>query len=318
MISMRVLVTGGAGFIGNALALRLRALGYAPVVIDRVDDYYDPRLKASRLARLPESIPVYYVDCTNLTELQDLFTRYEFDAVCHLAAQAGVRYSLEHPEAYISANYVGTFHILECMKQYNVKNLVFASTSSVYGMDATPPFVETELAPVPVSIYAATKRGSEHLIAAYSHLYQFHATCLRFFTVYGPWGRPDMACHLFTDRILRGLPISVYNHGRMWRDFTYIDDIVEGFVGALTSSEGYRIFNLGAGAPVSLMDFIQTIEHALGLSAHIEYQPLQPGDMISTAANVEAARAAFSYTPRVMIREGIDAYVAWHLSYYKE
>jgi UDP-glucuronate 4-epimerase len=313
---MHILVTGGAGFIGHHLVLRLLQNGHTVSVLDSVNDYYDPTIKEARLKRFPNTVKVYRVDLADARAVAEVFDAEQFDAVCHLAAQAGVRYSLEHPDVYVRSNYVGTFTILDNMKRLGIKKLIFASTSSVYGTSEDMPFVENDLAPMPMSIYAATKRGCEHLIASYSHLYGINATCLRFFTVYGPWGRPDMALFIFTDKILKSEPITVFNNGEMRRDFTYVDDIVDGFVKALEHVNGYHIYNLGAGEPVLLMDFIKTIETTLGRTAEIDFQPLQPGDVPATAANISAAQKELGYSPHTNVSDGVPKFIEWYRSYY--
>lgn len=314
---MRYLVTGGAGFIGNAVALRLVAEGHEVVVLDECNDYYDVALKESRLARLPKTVLVVRESAGNVAALRELFAAYTFDAVCHLAAQAGVRYSLEAPEKYIESNYVDTFRLLEVMREYGVKKLVFASSSSVYGEADNVPFMETAPADRAVSVYAATKRAGEILAYTYHHLHDFDVTALRFFTVYGPWGRPDMAPYIFTDKILAGEPITVFNEGNMRRDFTFIDDIVDGVVNALARVQGYAIYNLGYGQPVPLMDFIAAVEAAAGVTAKIEYAPMQPGDVTQTYADITAAKQALDYQPQTPVAAGVAEYVAWFWEYYQ-
>jgi UDP-glucuronate 4-epimerase len=314
---MRYLVTGGAGFIGNAVALRLVADGHDVVVLDDCNDYYDVGLKESRLARLPEHVPVICAGIEELETLRELFAAYKFDAVCHLAAQAGVRYSLEAPARYIESNYVGTFRVLEVMREFGVKRLVYASSSSVYGEDDNVPFREDVRADRTVSVYAATKRAGELLVHTYHHLYDFDVTTLRFFTVYGPWGRPDMAPYIFTDKILAGEPITVFNEGNMRRDFTYIDDIVDGVVNALERVQHYAVYNLGYGQPVALMDFIAAVEDAAGVRAKIEYAPMQPGDVTQTYADTTAATHALDYRPRTPVTRGVAEYIAWFRDYYQ-
>lgn len=313
---MKYLVTGGAGFIGNALAQRLCELGHEVVVVDNVNTYYDAALKEARLARLPSSVVVERADVTDAAALQRVFAEHQFDAVAHLAAQAGVRYSLEHPEQYVASNYVGTFAVLEAARAAGVSKVVYASTSSVYGEDAAVPFVESRPADRPVSTYAATKRGGEILGHTYHHLHGMDFIALRFFTVYGPWGRPDMAPHLFTDALLRGEQITVYNKGQMRRDFTHIDDIVAGFVAALERGEGYEVYNLGNGTPIELMDFIRIIEDAVGTEADIAFASMQPGDVTQTYADIGRAQSELGYEPKTAVAEGVAAYVAWHREYY--
>lgn len=313
---MHYLVTGGAGFIGHHLVLKLLSEGHRITVVDSVNDYYDPAVKEARLKRFPDSVKVHRVDISDRSALETVFQSEQFNAVAHLAAQAGVRYSLEFPEVYVQSNYIGTFNIFDLAKQYGVKKVVLASTSSVYGTSTNMPFSETELAPVPMSIYAATKRATEFLGATYNHLYGIDVACLRFFTVYGPWGRPDMALFLFTDKILKGLPIDVYNNGLMRRDFTYVSDIVSGFSLALEKSKGYEIFNLGNGNPVNLLDFINLIEEQLDKKAMINFMPLQPGDVPETYADITKAKQMLGYEPQVSIAEGVGKFVDWYREYY--
>ena len=313
---MKYLVTGGAGFIGNALARSLVADGHQVVAIDNLNDYYDISLKKDRVENLPAEVSFIQMD-VNDPKLLDLCQQEKFDGICHLAAQAGVRYSLEAPEEYIANNYVATFNILEIAKKADIKKVIFASTSSVYGESDDVPFREDFAADTPVSVYAATKRGSEILAHSYHTLYDIDFIALRFFTVYGPWGRPDMAPYIFTDKILKGEKISVFNNGEMMRDFTYIDDIVAGFKQALELGVGYKIYNLGNGNPVQLMDFITTIETATNTKADIEFMPMQPGDVTKTFADISAAQQDLQYNPTTSLEQGIEQYVAWFREYYK-
>ena len=314
---MNYLVTGGAGFIGHHLVLKLLDEGHTVTVVDSVNNYYDPSIKEARLKRFPNDVKVWRTDITDRDDLEQIFKKGNFDAVAHLAAQAGVRYSLEFPEVYIQANYVGTFNILDLAKKYDVKKVVLASTSSVYGTSTKMPFKETDLAPEPMSIYAATKRATEYLAATYHHLYKMDIICLRFFTVYGPWGRPDMALFLFTDKILKGESIDVFNNGDMRRDFTYVDDIVSGFSLALEKGKGYEIFNLGNGTSVHLMDFIKVIEEELGIKAKINFMPLQQGDVPETYADISKAKDILGFEPRVAVSEGVKNFVEWYQTYHK-
>ena len=258
----------------------------------------------------------YRVDISDKKALAKVFKEHKFDAIAHLAAQAGVRYSLENPDVYVQSNYVGTFNILDLAKEHDIKKVVMASSSSVYGNTKNVPFTEEDPAPVPMSIYAATKRGKEFLGANYNHLYGIDVICLRFFTVYGPWGRPDMALFLFTDKILKGETIDVYNNGEMRRDFTYIDDIVSGFSLSLEKGKGYEIFNLGNGSPVHLMDFIEVVESELGKKADINFMPLQPGDVPETYADISKAKRMLGYRPKVSVPEGVSKFVKWYKEYY--
>jgi len=313
---MKYLVTGGAGFIGNALARSLVADGHQVVAIDNLNDYYDISLKKDRVQNLPAEVSFIQMD-VNDPKLLDLCQQEKFDGICHLAAQAGVRYSLEAPQEYIANNYVATFTILEIAKQAGIKKVVFASTSSVYGESDNVPFREDFAADTPVSVYAATKRGSEILAHSYHTLYGIDFIALRFFTVYGPWGRPDMAPFIFTDKILKGEKIAVFNNGEMLRDFTYIDDIVAGFKQALELGVGYKIYNLGNGTPVQLMDFIATIETATNTKADIKFMPMQPGDVTKTFADIREAKQDLQYNPTTSLEQGIEQYVAWFREYYK-
>jgi UDP-glucuronate 4-epimerase len=313
---MNYLITGGAGFIGNALALALSSAGHEVVILDNLNDYYDVSLKEARLARLPASLPFKRVDLSDRESLRQLFAEYNFDVVFHLAAQAGVRYSLQAPEKYIESNYLGTFTVLEMMREFGVKKLIYASTSSVYGEDTPVPFTESATADRPVSVYAATKRGGELLAHTYYHLHDIEVTALRFFTVYGPWGRPDMALYTFTDKILRGETITLFNEGNMRRDFTYIDDIVAGIILAAKRMRGYSVYNLGRGEPVRLIEFIHAIELATGKSASLDYAPLQPGDVTKTEADIHEAVERLGYAPKTSITEGVARYVAWFRDYY--
>ncbi len=314
---MHYLVTGGAGFIGNSLAKRLFAEGHQVTIIDNVNSYYEPSLKEARLASLPAGIKVFRVDLLDNSALGSIFAENKFDAICHLAAQAGVRYSLECPATYIESNYVGTFNILEKARQSAIKKIILASTSSVYGDDTLTPFVETATANSPLSIYAATKRGVEILASTYAHLYGMEITALRFFTVYGPWGRPDMALFSFTKKMLSGESIPVYNQGQLRRDFTYIDDIVNGFYQAvITPLSGFNIINLGNGQPVELMQFIAVLEEALGVKAVLDLQPMQPGDVHETYADITLAKTLLGYEPKTNIKQGVESFVEWYHGFY--
>ncbi len=317
---MKILLTGGAGFIGNALALRLLADNHEVVIVDSVNDYYDRSLKEARLARLPSHVPVHRIDIADRDAFEAVFRDAgPFDAVAHLAAQAGVRYSIENPFAYAQSNYVGTQHVFELAKRAGTMHIVYASSSSVYGRNTPVPFREDARADEPVSVYAATKRGSELLGYAYADLFGMDITALRFFTVYGPWSRPDMAPLKFTHAIVRGEPIDLYNKGDMERDFTYIDDIVDGFVRALERRQkGFQIFNLGAGSPVHLRSFVQTLEGALGRTALLHELPMQAGDVPRTFADITKARELLGFAPRVQVADGVRQFVAWYREYYGE
>ncbi|RPH50747.1 MAG: NAD-dependent epimerase [Desulfobacteraceae bacterium] len=332
----RVLITGAAGFIGFHLCLRLLKDGFAVTGIDNMNSYYDVSLKEARLAQLLShgNFAFAKTDIAGKEDLEKIFENKKFDVVVNLAAQAGVRYSLENPHAYIDANIVGFTNILECCRHKGVKHLVFASSSSVYGANTKMPFSVHDNVDHPVSLYAATKKANELMAHSYSHLFGLPCTGLRFFTVYGPWGRPDMALFLFTDAILEGRPIKVFNHGKMTRDFTYIDDIIEGVVRIMkkvpepdskwsgnqpdpgTSYAKYRIYNIGNNSPVELIRFIEVIEDALGEKAKKEFFDLQPGDVVSTYADVDDLMKDVGFKPQTPLETGIKEFVTWYLEYY--
>ena len=335
---MRVLVTGAAGFIGSHLSQRLLNDGHEIVGLDNLNDYYSVQLKQDRLARLTrrEGFTFVQLDLENRTAMEQLFADHAPDAVINLAAQAGVRYSLENPRAYISSNIDGFMNTLECCRHAKTAHLIYASSSSVYGMNTSMPFSVHDNVDHPVSLYAATKKSNELMAHTYSHLYGLPTTGLRFFTVYGPWGRPDMALFLFTKAILAGEPIKVFNQGQMRRDFTYIDDIVEGITRLLakppqgnsewdsaqpdpgSSSAPYRLFNIGNNQPVALMDFISAIESALGKEALKEFLPLQAGDVPATYADIEALADYVDYRPATDTKVGIQNFVDWFRDYYRQ
>jgi UDP-glucuronate 4-epimerase len=333
---MKVLLTGAAGFIGMATAIRLLQRGDVVVGLDNLNDYYDVSLKTSRLERLTAHSNFRFAkaDVADADRVQALFATEGFDQVVHLAAQAGVRYSLENPRAYIDSNVVGFINILEGCRHAQVEHLVYASSSSVYGGNTRMPFSERDNVDHPVSLYAATKKANELMAHTYSHLYGLPTTGLRFFTVYGPWGRPDMALFLFTKAILEGRPIDVFNHGRMRRDFTYVDDIVEGILRVLDrpatpdddvrerpeqpgASAPYRLFNIGNHQSVALLDFIACIERALGRTAEKRFLPLQDGDVPATYADIDALREWVGFAPATSIEVGIPRFVAWYRDYFK-
>jgi len=334
---MKVLVTGAAGFIGMHVVQRLSARGDEVVAIDNLNAYYDPSLKQARLGELA-GLPGVRLDKLDIADgpaLHALFASEKFDRVVHLAAQAGVRYSIDNPLAYGESNLGGFLNVLEACRRHPVSHLVYASSSSVYGGNAKMPFSERDSVDHPVSLYAATKKANELMAHTYSHLYGIPTTGLRFFTVYGPWGRPDMAYFSFTRDILDGKPIAVYNHGRMMRDFTYIDDIVDGVVAVLdkpatpdpdfdalaphpgTSRAPYRVFNIGNQDPVALGDFIGTIEQSLGIQAIKHYKPMQPGDVVATHADVSALAAWTGVAPRTPLAVGIGRFTNWFKRYYE-
>ncbi len=332
-----VLVTGAAGFIGYHLSRRLLANGCRVTGIDNLNDYYDVRLKEDRLSQLQEEAAFTFVraDIADLPALEATFEQSPFDVVVNLAAQAGVRYSLTNPHAYVQANIVGFVNLLECCRHRQVKHLVFASSSSVYGANTNMPFSVHHNVDHPVSLYAASKKSNELMAHTYSHLYGLRCTGLRFFTVYGPWGRPDMALFLFTRAILEDRPIQVFNHGRMRRDFTYIDDIVEGVVRVMghlpepnpdwsgdapdpgTSYAPYRIYNIGNNQPVELTDFIAAIEKALGRTARKEFLDLQPGDVPATYADIDDLVRDVGFKPATTIETGIGRFIDWYRDYYR-
>jgi UDP-glucuronate 4-epimerase len=333
---MKVLVTGVAGFIGSQTARVLLERGDEVVGIDNLNDYYDVGLKKARLARI-EGHPRFTFLHTSLedrTAVEEAFARHKPNRVINLAAQAGVRYAFQNPHSYVDSNLVGFLHILEGCRHHGVEHLVFASSSSVYGANTRMPFSVHDNVDHPLSLYAATKKSNELMAHTYAHLYRIPSTGLRFFTVYGPWGRPDMSPFLFTKAILEGRPIDVFNNGRHSRDFTYIDDIVEGVVRTLdriatpneawnsdkpdpaTSKAPYRLYNIGNNQPVELMYFIECIEKAVGRPAIKNYLPLQPGDVERTCADVEQLVADVGFKPKMPIEEGIDRFVAWYRAYY--
>jgi len=337
---MTVLVTGAAGFIGFHTALRLLDAGQQVVGIDNRNDYYDPALKQARVDILTahEGYTDVIGDIANIDMLRSVFAEHAPETVINLAAQAGVRYSVENPFSYVNSNLVGFVNILECCRHGGVKHLVYASTSSVYGANAQMPFAETQGTAHQMSLYAATKKANEVMAHSYSHLFGLPTTGLRFFTVYGPWGRPDMALFKFTKAILAGDPIDVFNRGEMTRDFTYIDDIVEGIVRVAAkpaapdpgwsadtahpdpSTSGiapFRVFNIGGGAPVPLMTYIKTLESCLGKTAKLNLLPMQPGDVPATSADTSALRAAVGYAPETPVSVGVARFVDWYRAHFK-
>ncbi|MDR1228096.1 MAG: NAD-dependent epimerase [Azoarcus sp.] len=333
---MKILVTGAAGFIGMHTTERLLARGDEVVGIDNLNDYYDPALKEARLARLRPHPRFRFVklDVADRDGIVRLFAEASFERVVHLAAQAGVRYSLQNPHAYVDSNLTGFVNILEGCRHGRVEHLVYASSSSVYGGNAKLPFSEHDGVDHPVSLYAATKKANELMAHAYSHLYGLPVTGLRFFTVYGPWGRPDMALFLFVKAILEGRPIDVFNHGGMRRDFTYIDDIAEGVIRILDrvaapdaafdparpdparSHAPYRVFNIGNHEPVNLLDFIEAVETGLGRRAEKNFLPMQDGDVPATHADVSELAAWTGFRPATSVRDGVSRFVAWYRAYY--
>lgn len=321
----RVLITGAAGFIGFHLARHLLALGAAVAGLDNLNDYYDVSLKEARLAILEKEPNFSFTkgDLADEVAVERIFLQFRPDIVVNLAAQAGVRYSIDNPKAYIDSNVVGFFHILEACRRHPVEHLLYASSSSVYGNQEKTPFSTKDNVDHPISLYAATKKSDELMAYTYSHLFDIPATGLRFFTVYGPWGRPDMAYFKFADRITRGEPIQVYNHGDMRRDFTYIDDIITGVEHILCNPPKpddtrarYKVYNIGNNQPERLMDFIRTLEDALGAEAKKEYLPMQPGDVYQTYADVTDLVEDFDFKPDTPISEGLARFAAWYRAYY--
>ena len=319
---MKILVTGAAGFIGYYVCQELLRRGDTVIGIDNLNTYYDVQLKHDRLSQL-ENQPgfnFFRLDLTDRSALNQLFSREKFTHVIHLAAQAGVRYSLENPHAYLDSNITGTLNILESCRHYPVQHLVYASSSSVYGLNAKTPFAVSDNTDQPISLYAATKKATELMAYTYSHLYRIPSTGLRFFTVYGPWGRPDMAPMKFTEAILRGKPIDVYNHGHMQRDFTYIDDIVTGVIKVLDkplrhNSPPYRLYNIGGNQPVKLLDFIAILEKTIGMEAKKNMLPAQPGDVEQTCADVDDLIRDFGFKPQITLETGLQKLVDWYKNY---
>lgn len=334
---MKYLVTGAAGFIGSSIVKKLSEQGHVVIGIDILNDYYDVALKEARLARLADEPHFVFskLDIVDRESMAELFAQHRFDKVIHLAAQAGVRYSIENPHAYADSNLVGHLNILEGCRQTRVKHLVYASSSSVYGLNAKVPFATSDSVDHPVSLYAATKKANELMAHSYSHLYDIPTTGLRFFTVYGAWGRPDMAPFIFTKKILAGETIDINNNGDMWRDFTHVDDIVEGVVRIsdvipkrnndwtvetgtpASSSAPYAVYNIGHGSPINLMDFVKAIEDELGIEAKKHFREMQPGDVYQTYADTQDLFAVTGYRPKVGVKEGVAEFVAWYRDYYR-
>lgn len=348
---MKILITGTAGFIGYKLALTFARRGDQVIGIDNINDYYDINVKHGRLKNSGFSGPYEYgkliwskknpdlgfmkLNLEDRENLEKLFREQKFDRVCNLAAQAGVRYSLTNPHAYVDSNVVGFVNLLECSRHNNIEHFAFASSSSVYGLNETQPFSTHANVDHPVSLYAATKKSNELMAHTYAHLYALPCTGLRFFTVYGPWGRPDMAYFLFTRAILEDKPINVFNHGKMSRDFTYIDDIIEGVVRVVdrvpagnpdwngkepdpcTSRAPYKLYNIGNNNPVQLMEFIKTLENALGKEAQKNFMPMQPGDVPSTYADIDDLIQDIGYKPQTTIEEGLTKFVQWYKDFFK-
>lgn len=332
---MKYLVTGSAGFIGSAVIEKLCEAGHHVIGIDNLNDYYDVSLKEARLKRIAhDNFTFIKLDIADREGIAALFADQKFDRVIHLAAQAGVRYSIDNPMAYADSNLVGHLTILEGCRQHKIEHLVYASSSSVYGLNQKMPFHTQDSVDHPISLYAATKKSNELMAHTYSHLYGVPTTGLRFFTVYGPWSRPDMAMFKFANLIVAGKEIDIYNNGDMMRDFTYIDDIVEGIIrvqdtiptvqadwtveqgSPATSSAPYRVFNIGHGSPVKLMDYVEALEQALGIEAKKNFMPMQPGDVYATYADTEDLFEAVGYKPKVKIEQGAKAFADWYKRYY--
>ncbi len=335
---MNVLVTGSAGFIGFHTSKRLLEEGHDVIGYDNVNDYYDPKLKESRLEILSDfdRFTFYRNDLEDESKVNQVIKKHHPQIVVHLAAQAGVRYSLVNPQAYIDSNIVGFFNILEGSREYEIDHLVYASSSSVYGLNEKMPFSTEDNVDHPISLYGATKKSNELMAHSYSHLYGLPTTGLRFFTVYGPWGRPDMALFLFTEAILRDKPIKVYNSGRMKRDFTHIDDVVDGLMRVINKPPGvstnwnalvpdpassrapYKVYNIGSNNPVKLMDFIEVLENHLGKKAQMDFLPMQPGDVPISHADADQLIEEFDFAPKTGIQQGIKSFVDWYKDFYSE
>ena len=336
---MKILVTGAAGFIGYHLCKSLIEDGHDVVGLDNINDYYDINLKYARLHELgikkrhaevfgalsfstihKSQMLFTRLNLEDRDALPELFKTYNFDLVCNLAAQAGVRYSIENPEAYIDSNINGFLNILECCRNNKIKRFVYASSSSVYGNSNDIPFKETANVDEPISLYAATKKSNELMAHTYSHLYNIETIGLRFFTVYGPWGRPDMAMFLFTDAILKNMPINIFNNGDLSRDFTYVDDIVEGVVNTLLKeSENtslYKLYNIGNGKPVRLLDFIESLEYIIGVKAKKNMLPMQDGDVNQTFASISSLKKDYNFRPKINLNEGIQEFISWYNKFY--
>ncbi len=338
MQKSKILVTGAAGFIGFHLCKQLLESGHEVLGLDNINNYYDPQLKYNRLnelginelqagqfnkvceSHMENNMKFIRLNVEDRENLPALFNNFQFDTVVNLAAQAGVRYSIENPEAYIDSNVVGFLNLLECCRHHDVKHLIYASSSSVYGLNSKVPFSTEDNVDHPISLYAATKKSNELMAHTYSHLYGFKTTGLRFFTVYGPWGRPDMAMFLFTDAIINGKPIKVFNNGQLERDFTYIDDIIDGVIKVINKvneGEKYSLYNIGNSKPVKLLDFIEEIEKKLGGDAKKEMLPMQAGDVNRTWADVESLKKDFDYNPKTNVSKGVGKFIDWYKQYYK-
>lgn len=326
MYEKLILITGGAGFIGFHLAKNLLQKGYRVLAIDNLNDYYDVKLKKARLEILEkfDKFSFRKLDIVNNNDLDKLFCEFKPYIVINLAAQAGVRYSIENPRSYLDSNLIGFFNVLEACKNYKVEHLIFASSSSVYGNQRKTPFSVDDKVDKPISLYAATKKSNELLAYSYANLYNIPCTGLRFFTVYGPFGRPDMAYFGFTEKILNRKPIKIFNNGNMLRDFTYIDDIVKGIVNMLhkppkadENGVNYKIYNIGNNKPEKLLDFINILEDAIGISAEKQFLPMQPGDVYQTYADVSELEKDFGFKPETSLKDGLKKFIAWYKDFYK-
>lgn len=333
---MKVLVTGIAGFIGFHTSLRLLREGFEVYGVDNINQYYDTQLKYDRLKELGidksessikllecqskkhKNLRFKKLDIVNDYELEKLFKVENFDKVCHLAAQAGVRYSITHPRPYIDSNIIGFFNILECCRNFQVENLIYASSSSVYGKNKKVPFAIEDRVDNPISLYAATKKSNELMAYTYNHLYGFGTIGLRFFTVYGPWGRPDMAIYLFTDSIIKRKPIRIFNHGNLERDFTYVDDIVDGILKIIkrVNCRVNDLYNIGNSKPIKIIDFVKEIENNLNINALVDFEEMQAGDVEKTWSDISRTKNDFDYYPKINIKEGIKFYINWFVKYY--
>ena len=315
----RILVTGCAGFIGMHLCKKLFELGYNVIGIDSLNEYYDVNLKLKRLSFLQNNPSFTFIktDISNKQLLEDVFKKHEPQKVVNLAAQAGVRYSLINPHAYMESNILGFMNILECCRHNHVEGLIYASSSSVYGSNKKVPFSESDNVDSPISIYAASKKSNELMASSYNHLFGIRSTGLRFFTVYGPWGRPDMAMYIFASKILSNEPIQVFNHGNMKRDFTYIDDIINGIVASIENNHNCEIFNLGNNRSENLMDVVKLIEYKIGKKAIIEFETMQDGDVEKTYADIDKAKSKLGFKPITNVKDGIGKFIDWYLEYSK-
>lgn len=315
---MNILVTGGAGFIGSKVSRVLADKGHTVTVLDNFNDYYEISLKRDRVKEFLSDIEVVEGDIRDEDLVQKLFEEKKFDLVCHFAAMAGVRYSVENPALYVDVNINGLTNILEAMRKFDCSRMVFAASSSVYGNNSEAPYTEDEAADRPESVYGATKRASELLLHSYYMLYGIQATCLRFFTVYGPWSRPDMAMLKFAQKMQKGEAIDIYNEGKLRRDFTHIDDIVSGFVLAVEKPLGYEVINLGRGEPVELMKYVELLESSLGIEAEKNFLPMQAGDVYETYADTNKAKSLLGYEPKMDIKTGVESFAKWYEAYYRD